>query len=279
MNYEEQILELKKRIEFLEKEEKKRIAKRKLKIGFEIGKILIIIILFGVIYFNYIKYQVNNQTYYIKKDNKIDNTIKKDDMHKLSVNFDVPSWAKGKVMYHIFVDRFNRGNQEKMKDMPRRTTYNTWDDEMILGPNKEGIWNADFYGGDLRGIEEKLDYIQSLGVDIIYLSPIVHSQSNHRYDASDYENVDPYAGTNDDLKHLCDEVHKRGMKIILDAVFNHTGNDSKYFNEYNTFDTIGAFQSNDSPYASFYKKHYDNGKLYYDYWWGMTNLPVCDGYS
>ena len=231
------------------------------------------------IYHYYIKYKSNNKINYIIKENKITNHIIKDDMYKLSVNFDVPNWAKGKTMYHIFVDRFNRGNEENMKDMPRRTTYSNWEEEMILGPNKDGIWNADFYGGDLKGIEQKLDYIKSFGVDIIYLSPIVYSQSNHRYDTADYESVDPYVGNNEDLKHLCDEIHKRGMKIILDAVFNHTGNDSKYFNEYNTFDTIGAYQSLYSTYSSFYKKHYHNGKLYYDYWWGMPNLPVCNGYS
>ena len=200
-------------------------------------------------------------------------------MYKMSVNFNTPDWAKGKIMYHIFVDRFNRGSQQPLESMLRRTTYNSFNDELVIGPNEEGIWNADFYGGDLKGIEQKLDYIKSLGVDILYLSPIVHSQSNHRYDASDYENVDPYAGCNEDLKNLCDKTHEKGMKVVLDAVFNHTGNDSKYFNEYGTFDTLGAYQSIYSTYAPFYKKHYHDGKLYYDYWWGMPNLPVCNGYS
>lgn len=231
------------------------------------------------IYHYYFKYKVNNQIKYIKKENIQDNHIIQDEMFKISVNFKTPGWAKGKIMYHIFVDRFNRGSAEPMQDMPRRTTYNSWDDEMILGPNKDGIWNADFYGGDLKGIEKKLDYIKSLGVEIIYLSPVVHSQSNHRYDAADYENVDPYVGCNEDLKQLCDKVHKKGMKVILDAVFNHTGNDSKYFNEYGTFDTLGAYQSIYSTYAPFYRKNYHDGRVYYDYWWGMPNLPVCNGYS
>ena len=231
------------------------------------------------IYHYYFTFKVNNQTKYINNQNTISNQINMDDMSKMSVNFETPEWAKGKIMYHIFVDRFNRGSIEPMHEMPRRTIYNSWEDELILGPNKDGIWNADFYGGDLKGIEQKLDYIKSLGVDIIYLSPVIHSQSNHRYDAADYENVDPYAGCNYDLKSLCDEAHKRGMKIVLDAVFNHTGNDSKYFNEYGTFDTLGAYQSIYSTYASFYRKHYHDGKLYYDHWWGMPNLPVCNGNS
>ena len=231
------------------------------------------------IYHYYFKFSVNNQTKYINNNNTIENNITKDNMYKLSVNFNTPDWAKGKMMYHIFVDRFKRGSNEPLKQMPRRTIHNSWNDEMIIGPDQNGIWNADFYGGDLLGIIEKLDYIKSLGIDIIYLSPIVYSQSNHRYDTSDYENVDPYAGCNEDLRKLCAIAHQKGIKIILDAVFNHTGNDSKYFNEFGTFDTIGAYQSIYSTYAPFYKKHYHNGNLYYDYWWGMPNLPVCNGNS
>lgn len=213
-----------------------------------------------------------------EKEVKVNNMIHYHDFKK-SVNFEVPKWAEGEMMYHIFVDRFFRGSKKKMKEMPRRIIHKSWDEEMIIGPDKDGIWNNDFYGGDLKGIEKKLDYIKSLGCNILYLSPIVWSQSNHRYDTADYENVDPYAGCNEDLKALCDEAHKRGMKVVLDAVFNHTGNDSKYFNEYGSFDSDGAFINLNSKYSSFYRKHYANGKTYYDYWWGMPNLPVCDGYS
>lgn len=199
-----------------------------------------------------------------------------DEKWKMSVNFNTPDWSKGKIMYHIFVDRFNRGSNEKPKDMPKRTVYDSFDEPMIIGPDKNGIWNADFYGGDLKGVEKKLDYIKSLGVSIIYLSPIVWSQSNHRYDASNYETVDPYLGTNKDLKSLCDKAHQKGIKIILDAVFNHTGNDSIYFNEFNTFDSLGAFQSKDSKYYPFYRK---DGNGNFCYWWDMKNLPVCYGYN
>lgn len=201
------------------------------------------------------------------------------DMKKMSVNFDVPNWAKGKVMYHIFVDRFRRGNSEAMQVLPRRSIHKSFEEEIIVGPDENGIWNADFYGGDLKGIEKSLNYLYSLGISIIYLSPIVMSQSNHRYDTSDYLHVDPYAGCNEDLKSLCDAAHRRGMKVILDAVFNHTGNDSIYFNEYGTFDNIGAFQKDNSKYSNFYRKHNENGKTVFDYWWGMKNLPVCDGDS
>lgn len=198
---------------------------------------------------------------------------------KLSVNFDVPEWAKGAIMYHIFVDRFRKGRKEKLPRMKNRKIHEDWNEDMIIGPDEMGLWNADFYGGDLVGIEECLDYIKSMGVTILYLSPIVESQSNHRYDTADYMNVDPYAGCNDNLKTLCDAAHKRGMKVILDAVFNHTGNDSKYFNEYGSYDNIGAWQDPNSSYGKFYKKSYNSGKVEYSYWWGMKNLPVCDGYS
>ena len=228
----------------------------------------------------YFSYLLHGQLRYFKKEDKFPNNyIANDEMWKMSVNFDTPEWAKGATMYHIFVDRFKRGSKEEMQKMPRRDIHKSWDEPIIIGPNKEGIWNADFYGGDLLGINESLDYIESLGVNILYLSPVVFSQSNHRYDAADYEMVDPYAGTNEQLKLLCDEAHKRGMKVVLDAVFNHTGNDSKYFNEFKSFESDGAYHNPDSPYSKFYRKHYANGQVYYDYWWGMKNLPVCDGYS
>jgi len=234
----------------------------------------------SAIYRYYFSYFVNGKRSFYKKEDIVGNdNIIRDEMWKMSVNFEVPEWAKGKIMYHIFVDRYRRGNKEEMKILPRRTIHKSWDEDMVIGPDENGIWNADFFGGDLKGIEESLDYIKSLGVSIIYLSPIVYSQSNHRYDTSDYEMVDPYAGCNDDLLCLCNLAHKKGMKVILDAVFNHTGNDSKYFNEYGTFDTVGAYQSKESIYSPFYKSHDENGKVMYDYWWGMTNLPVCDGCS
>ena len=232
------------------------------------------------LYHYYFSFTANEvQKIFKNAGNEHDRNVSNSEKWKFSVNFNVPEWAKGSMMYHIFVDRFSRGSNEPLKPMPRRTVYASFNDEMLVGPNEEGIWNADFYGGDLKGIIDKLDYIKDLGVDIIYLSPIVWSQSNHRYDTSDYENVDPYVGTNDDLKTLCDEAHKKNMKVILDAVFNHTGNDSKYFNEFNSFNEIGAFQSKNSKYYSFYRTYYDNNKTYFDYWWGMKNLPVCDGNS
>ena len=227
------------------------------------------------LYHYFLSFKGNNQTYNITKDH-IRTDFDLSDAFKLSVNFDVPNWAKGKVMYHIFVDRFAKGREEELSEMPRRWIHKSWDEDVQLGPDKDGIWNNDFFGGDLQGITNKLDYLKDLGVDILYLSPIVYSQSTHRYDASDYEQIDPYAGSKEDLKRLCEEAHKKEMKIILDAVFNHTGNDSKYFNEYNSFDTIGAYQSADSPYLPFYDYEIKDGKPAFHYWWGQKNLPECN---
>ena len=231
------------------------------------------------IYRYYFSYYKDGKLCFHKKKDLVKHNPIRDEMFKMSVNYDVPDWAKGKIMYHIFLDRFNRGSSEKLIPMKRRNIHEGWNEDMQIGPDKDGIWNNDFYGGDLKGIVEKLDYLESLGVGILYLSPIVWSQSNHRYDTSDYEVVDPYAGSNEDLKLLCEEAHKRGMKVILDAVFNHTGSDSKYFNKFGSFNEVGAYQSESSPYSSFYRKHYHNGREYFDYWWGFDNLPECNCYS
>ena len=230
------------------------------------------------VYRYYFTFEADNNFIYYKKENTHkSNSISDDEKWQMSVNFKVPDWAQGKIMYHIFVDRFNKGRKEELPNMPRRIIHKDWHEDMLIGPDKDGLWNTDFYGGDLKGIEDKLDYIKSLGVSILYLSPIVYSQSNHRYDTSDYETIDPYCGNNKDLKSLCDKAHKLGIKVILDAVFNHTGNDSKYFNEYGSFNTTGAYQSKESPYYPFFRKTEANNQVYFDYWWGMKNLPVCDG--
>ena len=119
------------------------------------------------IYHYYFSWQANGQTMYLKKKNQnVFTAPSLDEKFKLSVNFDVPEWAKGKVMYHIFVDRFRRGSDEPMQEMPRRKIHHSWDEEMIIGPDENGIWNNDFYGGDLKGIKQQLPYLKSLGVDI-----------------------------------------------------------------------------------------------------------------
>lgn len=208
-----------------------------------------------------------------------DNSIQINEMFKASIGFEVPKWAEGEILYFIFIDRFYRAKVSESISGFGNRVVNTWNQKPQIGPNSSGDWNVDFYGGDLKGITEKLDYIKSLGTGIIYISPIVFSQSNHRYDTANYEVVDPYVGTNADLKELCETAHAKGIRIILDAVFNHTGNDSIYFNEFGNFQTIGAYQSTESKYFPFYKRTWVSGHSDFSYWWGMRNLPECNSAS
>lgn len=188
-------------------------------------------------------------------------------------DYHVPEWAKGKIMYQIFPDRFYR-SKEYMPKLIKGRISKKWGEMPNWKPYKDqGVLNNDYFMGNLKGIEEKLDYLEELGVEILYINPIWMSQSNHRYDTADYENVDIYLGNNEHLKSLCDKAHNHGISVIIDAVFNHTGNDSLYFNEFNTYDTIGAFQGQKSSYYNWFKK---DGNGNFQYWWGFKNLPVCD---
>lgn len=192
--------------------------------------------------------------------------------------FKVSDGFKGGIIYHIFVDRFARDNSvpivQNLPQIVDRILHENWDEFPIWMPDENGeVKNNDFFAGNLRGIQKRLKYLKSLGVTIIYLSPVCESQSNHRYDTGDYENVDPYLGSNEDLKKLCDSAHKLGMKVILDAVFNHTGNYSRYFNADGRYpDSIGAIKGIDSPYYNWYKKW----QGMFSYWWDFKNLPVIE---
>ncbi len=229
------------------------------------------------IYHYYFSFEANKEFIYFKKgSDKNFNSITDEEKWQMAVNFEVPDWAKGKMWYQIFVDRF-RSDGTPLKPMPRRTIHKSWNEDITIGPNEEGIWNADFYGGNLDGIIEKLDYIKSLGVSVIYLGPIMLSQSNHRYDTGDYEIVDPYVGTNEGLKRFCDEAHKRDMKVIKDSVFNHTGSDSRYYNEFGSYPELGAYQSKESKYFPFYRinGYFDEG--YRSHWDLEAKCPPLEG--
>lgn len=219
-------------------------------------------------------FEANGVFQYYKKENTTgDTSVTIAECYKMSVNYNVPEWAKGCVAYQIFPDRFCRGKKTEEQPMPRRKLHRNWDEKPVIGPDEEDLNNIDFFGGDFVGIKEKVPYLADLGVDLVYLNPIVTSQSTHRYDAADYLTPDPYLGTEEELKEMIQEFHKYGIKVVLDGVFNHTGNDSVYFNEYGTYDSLGAYQSPQSPYSRFYLKD-ENGD--YQYWWGFKNLPVCD---
>ena len=129
----------------------------------------------------------------------------------------------------------------------------------------------DFYGGNLAGIKEKFAYLKSLGVTVIYLNPIFESLTNHRYSTADYYKVDSFLGTNEEFKAFCQAAKDEGIRIILDGVFSHTGADSIYFNKFGNYDSVGAFQSKESPYYEWYRfKDYPND---YESWWGVMDLP------
>ena len=191
-------------------------------------------------------------------------------------NRPTPEWFGQGVTYQIFPDRFCRDAIPDPKGLlGQRTVHDSWDDIPRLGADPlSGRWNSDFFGGSLRGICGKLDYLQSLSVTTIYLNPIFYAASCHRYDTADYRMIDPMLGTEDDLRTLCAEAKERGIHVILDGVFNHTGDDSRYFNRCGFFDTPGAYQSKESPwYDWFCFQHWPDK---YDAWWGIDTLPAVN---
>ena len=183
-------------------------------------------------------------------------------------DFTTPNWAKGAVIYQIFPDRFCKsGSPDLTGKLEPYTTHKDWNEEVCWQANEQGeILNNDFFGGNFRGITEKMDHIASLGTTILYLNPICKSFSNHRYDTGDYKTPDPMLGTLEDFKDLCDTAHKKGIKVILDGVFSHTGSKSVYFES--------ACESPDSPYYSWYTFYEYPHK--YNSWWGFDTLPTVN---
>ena len=183
---------------------------------------------------------------------------------------EVASQWKGGIMYQIFPDRFFSSGTQKI--IPMEAKLVRWRSMPQYTADPEtGLWNNDYLGGDLKGIEEKLPYLKDLGVDIIYLNPIFEAHSNHRYNTANYMAIDPLLGKEDDFISLCAAAHKLGIKIILDGVFSHTGDDSIYFNKYDHYSSVGAYQSKESPYYSWYK--FENWPDSYKSWWGVPILP------
>lgn len=183
-------------------------------------------------------------------------------------SYSTPMWAKGGIIYHIFVDRFFRTKVTGKNDAIMRN----WGETPHYLPDEKGeILNKDFFGGNLEGIKDKLPYIASLGATAIYLSPIFEAYSNHKYDTGDYHKIDPMFGNENSLRELCQEAKKYGIYIILDGVFSHTGADSIYFNKYGRYNSLGAYQSKDSPYFDWYSfKEWNED---YVSWWGIKTLP------
>lgn len=230
--------------------------------------------------------------------------------------FHTPDWAKGAVIYQIFVDRFCNG--DKTNDVVDREYSYIGDvvnqvKDWYQYPSTMDV--RSFYGGDLQGVWDKLDYLQELGVEVIYFNPLFVSPSNHKYDSQDYDYIDPHYGkivedggealpegcgdnsqatkyikrvtdkknleaSNAFFAELVEEIHKRGMKVILDGVFNHCGSFNKWMDRERIYEQQegyekGAYVDRDSPYHSFFSFHEDRWPYNYTYdgWWGHDTLP------
>lgn len=175
-----------------------------------------------------------------------------------AADFTTPDWLKEAIIYQIFPDRFFNGNPQNdtAKSSARGTepvVLHTWN-EMPSAPtlhnDADQFWNNDFFGGDLDGIRQKLDYLQRLGVTVLYLNPIFTAASNHKYDTADYDHIDPMFGADEDFVTLTKELRQRGMFLILDGVFNHVGDDSIYFDRYGKYPYVGAYE--------YWSRVYDN---------------------
>ncbi len=189
-------------------------------------------------------------------------------------SFTVPKWYGEGITYQIFPDRFSRSHlPRKHGCKAERVVHEDWYDLPEYKPLYDNFLpNNDFYGGNIRGIIDKLDYLSNLGVRTIYLNPIFEAASNHRYDTANYENIDPMFGTEKQFVSLCEKAKKRGIRIILDGVFSHTGADSIYFNKFGNYDCVGAYQSNESQYYPWYTFTEYPDK--YESWWGISILPA-----
>ena len=187
-----------------------------------------------------------------------------------SKEYHTPEWFKGGVMYQIFPDRFCR--EGSMPDIKGRIQRNDWGATPSYKPNEQGkVLNNDFFGGNFKGMKSKLPYLKSLGVTVIYLNPVFEAASNHRYDTSDYMRIDPFLGTETDFADFVKTAENQGIRVILDGVFNHTGDNSVYFNKYGNYPSVGAYQSKDSPYYSWYS--FQEFPEKYSSWWGIDILP------
>ena len=175
------------------------------------------------------------------------------------------------IIYHVFVDRFRKAG-----DVPRRpdAVYREdWEGGIPEYADVKGgfLRNNSFFGGTLYGVTEKLEYIRALGASVIYLSPVAEAYSNHKYDVGDFMKVDAGFGGDRALAELTEKAASLGIRVMLDGVFNHVGDNSVYFNKYGTYPSIGAYQSKESPYADWFT-YYRFPDLY-ECWWGVTNLP------
>jgi len=205
--------------------------------------------------------------------------------------FTTPSWLQGAVVYSIFPDRFRNGSPGNDYCRGGSTSgcptfygstaaalHPTWNEPME-DPHRTGIFNRDFFGGDLEGIQEKLGYLKSLGVDAIWMTPIFMARSNHRYDTDDYLHVDPALGGDAAFASLAAGAKAEGIRLVLDGVFNHASSDSLYFDRYHRYASLGACESPGSPWRnlfSFTTSTTPCGSNDYTGWASLDTLPTFD---
>lgn len=186
----------------------------------------------------------------------------------------VPAWYKEGLVYQIYVDRFHNGLPAGQIQNPKKGSliHGRWSDSPFYIKDEKGhIDRWTFFGGNLQGVLAKLPYLASMGVTILYFNPIFEAASNHKYDTGDYHKIDPMYGDEALFESLIQEAGRWGMSVLLDGVFSHTGSDSLYFNRYGHYPGLGAYQSPESPYASWYRLGECGGS--YQCWWGVEDLP------
>ena len=212
-----------------------------------------------------------------------------DTMHAFQITvydpaYETPKFLRKGVLYQVFPDRFSRGDAEPSQAQkkliaaahPEATFHTQWNEAPTLDLDPENGDNRalDFFGGTLKGIEQKLPYIRDLGATVLYLNPIVRARTNHRYDTGDYRKVDSILGSLQDFRSLTKKAEAMGIRVVLDGVFSHTGADSLYFNRYGRYPGKGAYQSLASRYASWYRFFEFPEK--YNAWWGFYTLPAVE---
>ncbi len=221
-------------------------------------------------------FEIDNSRFICKgKDGGCQTTDKMSRLFQQTVyssEYKAPKGYAGSIIYQIFPDRFNIGKKGVIKTcFADRILHSDLKETPIFRPNENGkVLNNDYFGGNLEGVIEKLDYLKDLGVGVIYFNPVFEAHANHRYNTADYLNIDPLLGDNKTFKKLCDKAKRKGIKVIIDGVFSHTGDDSIYFDRYERYKSNGAYNNPNSKYRSWFK-FADDGS--YHSWWGFDSLP------
>ncbi len=215
-------------------------------------------------------YYLNAPIKLLEEDTLFDTTKDKNQSHSFIFTFDKEkSFLPKGCIYHIFVDRFKRSTEKVREDSRFNPDWENGIPE--FAENGEFLENNTHFGGGFEGIKESIPYLKNLNVDAIYLSPVNKSYSNHKYDTGSYFEIDENFGGEEKLIELCQECKTKNIKIIFDSVFNHTGDNSIYFNKFSNWDSIGAYNSTSSPYYNWYSFHPHPDS--YDAWWGIKCLP------